>query len=121
MEGDAGTSRLNPTDAHDPSLSEVKAEDSGESEVGTDQAGSEVKAEDSGGSEVGPDQASSVVKAEDSGESEVGTEDGDSPTRPPVVERGPSRLGRGWFIGITAALLVLAGGVGAGGYFAMRT
>jgi Mce-associated membrane protein len=36
-------------------------------------------------------------------------------------ERIPSRLGRGWLIGITAALLVLAGGVGAGGYLALRS
>jgi Mce-associated membrane protein len=101
MEGDAGAGRLNPTDARDPSLSEVKTEDSGESEAGTDQAGS-------------------VVKTEDSGESEAGTEDGDTPTRPPAFGRGPSRLGRRWLIGITTALLLLAGGVGAGGCFALR-
>jgi Mce-associated membrane protein len=121
MEGDAGAGRLNPTDAHDPSLSEVKTEDSGGSEVATDQAGSEVKTEDSGESEVATDQASTVVKSEDSSESEVRTEDGDSPIQPaPVVERVPSRLGRGWLMGVTAALLLLAGGVGAGGYFALR-
>ena len=33
----------------------------------------------------------------------------------------PSRLGRTWFIGIAAALVVLAGGVGAGGYLALRS
>jgi Mce-associated membrane protein len=32
----------------------------------------------------------------------------------------PSYLGRGWFIGIAAALLLLAGGMGVGGYFAWR-
>ncbi len=35
MEGDAGASRLNPNETDDSS-SEVKAEDSAESEVGTD-------------------------------------------------------------------------------------
>jgi Mce-associated membrane protein len=33
----------------------------------------------------------------------------------------PSRLGRGWLIGITAALLMLAGGAGAGGYLTLRS
>jgi Mce-associated membrane protein len=37
------------------------------------------------------------------------------------VERNPSRLGRGWLIGITAALLMLAGGVGVGGYLTLRS
>jgi Mce-associated membrane protein len=31
-----------------------------------------------------------------------------------------SRLGRGWFIGISAALVVLAAGIATGGYFALR-
>lgn len=34
---------------------------------------------------------------------------------------GTSRLGRSWFVGIAAALVVLAGGVGAGGYLALRS
>src|SRR6202012_1224074 len=33
----------------------------------------------------------------------------------------PSRLGRSWFIGIAATLIVLAGGIGAGGYLALRS
>lgn len=36
------------------------------------------------------------------------------------VERRPSRMGRGWLSGIAAALVLLAGGLGAGGYFALR-
>src|SRR5262245_45682210 len=36
-------------------------------------------------------------------------------------DRRPSRLGVGWVAGICAALLVLAIGVGVGGYFALRT
>ncbi|SRX92668.1 hypothetical protein MSP7336_00894 [Mycobacterium shimoidei] len=149
MEGDAGTSRLNPnaTDSSSSSKvesqdspSEVKAEDSSESEVGTDQTSTEVTAEDSSESEVGTDQTSAEVKAEDSSESEGGTdqtstevageelsseetaedaaesEDGDSPQ----VESNPSRLGRGWFVALIATLLVLAGGLGTAGYFALR-
>ena len=45
MEGDAGASRLNPADTDDSSSSEVKSEDSSESEVGTDQIGTEDEAE----------------------------------------------------------------------------
>ncbi len=38
----------------------------------------------------------------------------------PAVERGPSRLGLGWAAGIAAALVLFAGGVGTGGYLALR-
>jgi Mce-associated membrane protein len=51
--------------------------------------------------------------------------EGDTPSdpapEPQVVSTGrPSRLGRGWLIGTTAALLVVSAGVAAGGYFALR-
>ena len=36
------------------------------------------------------------------------------------AERGPSRLRGGWLAGIAAALLLLAGAVGFGGYLAVR-
>ena len=35
-------------------------------------------------------------------------------------ERGPSRLGRGWFLGVAAILVVVATGLAVGGYFALR-
>ncbi|OBI45977.1 hypothetical protein A5707_22695 [Mycobacterium kyorinense] len=139
MEGDAGTSRLNPTDADESSSTEVTAEDSQESEVGADQTSSEVTAEDSQESEVGADQTSSGVTAEDSQESEVGAEEatveapqptgeddesatGTEPDTESSVDAGnPSRLGRRWLVGIAATLVVLAAGLGAGGYFALRS
>jgi Mce-associated membrane protein len=111
MEGDAGTSRLNPNDADDSS------------DVGADQTSTETTAED----------LEHVTEAEDSSESEAGTEasaddlaesaedaaEGETEARD---DGGiPSRLGRSWFVGIAAALLVLAGGVGAGGYLALRS
>jgi Mce-associated membrane protein len=71
MEGDAGTSRLNPTDAED-SFDEV------------------------------------VEAPADSAPEE------DAPTSP------PSRLGRGWFVGIFILLLLLVAGVVAGGYIALH-
>src|SRR6201996_6941953 len=125
MEGDAGTSRLNPNEIDDSSSSEVKAEDSAECEAGTDQTSTEVKAEDSAECEAGTDQTSTEATeegldhdAEDSSESELDTEAGTDD----VSDGGnPSRMGRGWLVGIAAALVVLAGGVGAGGYLALKS
>jgi Mce-associated membrane protein len=92
MEGDAGASRLNPNEI----------DDSSSSEDGTDQTSIE-------DTEEGLDQ-----DAEDAAESEIDTD--------AVADDGnPSRLGRGWLIGIAAALVVVAGGVGAGGYLALRS
>jgi Mce-associated membrane protein len=131
MEGDAGASRLNPSDtdqastadvgADQPSteitaedldqLTEAKTEDSSESESSADQASAEANTDDSSESEGPADQAGTEEKAEDS---EASAEDA---AELATDERNPSRLGRGWFVGITAALLVLAVGVGAWGYF----
>jgi Mce-associated membrane protein len=72
MEGDAGTSQLNPTDADSPS-----------DEIVTE----------------APDAQAS---------------------HPEVAPPRPSRLDRGWVIGICALLLVLTAGVATGGYFALR-
>ncbi len=112
MEGDAGASRLNPHETDD-SASEVTAEDSVESEVGTDQASTEVTAEET---------PAETTEAEDSAESEAeADESAEAGTTPAAEAKNPSRLGRGWLVGITAALVVLAGGLGAGGYLALRS
>ena len=37
------------------------------------------------------------------------------------ARRGSSRLGRGWLAGISAVLVLAAGGIAAGGYFAVRS
>ena len=140
MEGDAGTRRLNPAETDDSSSAEVKSEDSSASEIGTDQIGTadeaeqtstettaeglvETEAEDVSEAEVDLDtetEAEDVSEAEAGKVTETEAEDESEGGEPPVVEGNPSRLGRGWLIGITAALLVLAGGVGTGGYFALR-
>lgn len=73
MEGDAGASRLNPTD-----------------DGSTD------------------DEIVSETPDDSAPEAEVSSED------------RPSRLSRGWFVAMFAALLVLAAGVAAGGYLALR-
>jgi Mce-associated membrane protein len=105
MEGDAGASRLNPKDT-DQTGTEATTEDSSESETATDQTTTAETATDQSGIE------------EEGGDSELSAEDAAEPAND---ERIPSRLGRGWLAGITAALFVLAGGVGAGGYLALRS
>ena len=105
MEGDAGASRLTPNDTdEDPSL---------EPDAVADDPTAEESAEDSLESDDAADPEISESDAEDLAES-ADTEAADDPG-------GPSRLGRSWFVGIAAALVLLAGGVGAGGYLALRS
>jgi Mce-associated membrane protein len=105
MEGDAGASRLTPNDTdEDPSL---------EPDAVADDPTAEESAEDSPESDAAADPEISESDAEDLAES-ADTEAADDPG-------GPSRIGRSWFVGIAAALVLLAGGVGAGGYLALRS
>jgi Mce-associated membrane protein len=97
MEGDAGASRLNPIDADDS----LKLDDPPE----TDTVAEEPSESGDGADESEP---------EDSTESESGAEH-DVP-----AARGPSRLSRGWLAAIAVLLVLCAGGIGAGGYFALR-
>jgi hypothetical protein len=127
MEGDAGASRLNP-----PPMSKMRRlrrrepKVREESDATADEINTEGTAEDSSESEVGTEQLSPEGTAEDSSESEVGTEqissDSQDEAEPSetAVERGPSRLRGRWLVGIAAALLLIAGAVGTGGYFALR-
>jgi Mce-associated membrane protein len=78
MEGDAGTSQLNPT-----------------------------------GSDTEPDaDIEAASEARDDTEEQQPAE--------PVDARRDERLGRGWFAGIIAGLILLTAGIGVGGYFALR-
>ena len=95
-----------------------RPEISEESDAATEQTDTEVTAEDSQESDAATEQTDSAVTAEDSQESEAAEEA--EAVEPSVVERGPSRLGLGWAAGIAAALVLFAGGVGAGGYLALR-
>jgi Mce-associated membrane protein len=105
MEGDAGASRLTPNDTdEDPSL---------EPDAVADDPTAEESTEDSLESDAAADPEISESDAEDLAES-ADTEAADDPG-------GRSRLGRSWFVGIAAALVLLAGGVGAGGYLALRS
>lgn len=103
MEGDAGTSRLNPINEDDSQGTDVLTEDSQESEAGTDPTDAEVTDEDSQESESGADPANLETAGE------------------PAPERGKSRVGRAWVVGIAAVLLIMAGAIAGGGYYALRS
>jgi Mce-associated membrane protein len=105
MEGDAGASRLTPNDTDEDSSLEPDA-------VAVDPTAEE-STEDSPASDDAADPEISESDAEDLAES-ADTEAADDP-------RGTSRLGRRWVVGIVAAVVLLAGGVGAGGYLALRS
>jgi hypothetical protein len=138
--------RQESDDAADETNTEVTAEDSSESEVGADQASTEVTAEDSSESDAAAEPTGTEVTAQDPAapEAEPVTEAGAAPVaedpETPEAEGDqsdaatedsvdadaetagpPSRVGRGWLAGIAAILVLLAGAVGTGGYFALRS
>jgi Mce-associated membrane protein len=112
------------------SASEVEAEDSAESAGGTDQTSTAADGTDQTSTAAdgtdqtstaadGTDQTSTAADGTDQTSSaeldtEAGTDDASD-------EGHPSRLGRGWLVGIAAALVVVAGAVGAGGYLALKS
>jgi hypothetical protein len=143
MEGDAGASRrLNPPPMpmfrrlRRPSRftgSKIEQEPA----VADDQGGPEVTAEDSAASDTEADVTEADVTEADATEEPTEADALEEPTEEPTneatkdseepeadadadVQRGPSRLGRGWLAGIAAALVLVAGAIGAGGYFALR-
>ena len=79
MEGDAGTSQLNPTDADETPSESLAVSEEEQPEV-------------------------AAHPAEDAAEA-----------------RRPARLGIGWVVSICAVLVLLAAGLGAGGYLALRS
>lgn len=118
MEGDAGTSRLNPIDTDDSLTTQDKSEDSTAPEKGADQTGPQDASEDLGDSTDG----ASDVDAEtgQSGSDGPAADDTDAGEPGVVPPRGPSRVGRGWFATIAAVLVLCAGGIAAGGYLALQ-
>lgn len=135
MEGDAGAGRLNPQPmprfrrlrrpsprsspkshqepaaADDETTPQLTDEESPETETETEATG---PAAPEAEPDAEPD-AEADPEAEAVAETEAETE-----ADAPDAERRPSRLGRGWLSGIAAALVLLAAGVGAGGYLALR-
>jgi hypothetical protein len=123
-----GRKNRQDSDVGDDQLSsEETTEGSAESEGEADQISTEETAEDSPEPEGEAGQISSEEATQDSEESEGDADAGDSAESDvdadagdTGVERRPSRLGRGWLAGIAAALVLVAGAIGAGGYFALR-
>jgi hypothetical protein len=126
MEGDAGAGRLNPPPM--PIARRLRRlsrrpgrKNRQDSEGGADETSTEVTAEES----AEPDDAGDAeqISAEETGE-ESAEPDADAGTAVDAgdtgVGRRPSRIGRGWLAGVAAALVLAAGGIGVGGYFALR-
>jgi Mce-associated membrane protein len=124
MEGDAGASRLTPNDTdEDPSFPKATGEDSAESEAGSDQTNMADAVADDPTAEESSDDSLESDDAADPEISESDAEDlAESADTDVAGDPGASsRLGRRWFVGIAAAVALLAGGVGAGGYLALRS
>lgn len=144
MEGDAGTSRLNPPPmpkfrrlrgrrpknqdpalAADPTNPDVAADEPAEPEGATEPTGSGVTADEPTDAETTaapaeePSQPGDAA-AEETGPEAAAEEPAESGAGPGEVVRRPSRMGRGWLAGIAAALVLCAAAAGAGGYFALR-
>jgi Mce-associated membrane protein len=118
MEGDAGTSRLNPTGGQERSDSGDVAggqerSDSGEL-IGLDTDASDKSAARSEELQDPP--------AEDIAEYGLGdrTVDADAETEDGPVRR-QERFGRGWLVAICACLILLTAGVAVGGFLALRS
>ena len=131
MEGDAGAGRLNPQPmprfrrlrrpsqrSSPKSHQEPAAADDETTTQLTDEESPETEAE---AEATGPAAPESEPEPEAEPEAEAVAEtEAETEAVAPDAERRPSRLGRGWLSGIAAALVLLAAGVGAGGYFALR-
>lgn len=143
MEGDAGASRLNPPPmpkfgrlsrrrlktSEEPVVEAADPDTQQSPDLGS---GSAPEAQGSTDPEAGPDPTAPEA---DTSASDGTPGDADEPKEPAVESdaahaadlvdtragRGASRLGRGWLVGIAAALLLAAGGIGAGGYLALRS
>ena len=140
MEGDAGAKRrLNPSDADDSlRTTEVTADDSARSEAETTQTADTVSTADTvtaavtaGDSSASKDASKEASRQASQDEADTATAEvpaADSPTaelkperKAGDVRRGRSRLSRAWLAGVGVLLLLIAGGIGAGGYFLLRS
>ncbi|MGO8770066.1 Mce protein [Mycobacterium sp.] len=109
MEEDAGPNRLTPPGAAD-SPAVVAVCDPAGPKTGADMPGTEAPTE------------ASEANAEDAGAGAPNAPEPTDAAGPGVAaaNSGPSRLSRRWLVAIAAALVLLAGGIGAGGYLALR-
>ncbi|WP_082978437.1 Mce protein [Mycobacterium sp. 1081908.1] len=136
MEGDAGAGRLNPppmprfrrlrrpSQRPSPKIhQEPAAADDEATTQATDEESPETGAEAAAPAALddAPEREDEAPEPEAELEAETDAETGaETEAAARDAERRPSRLGRGWLSGIAAALVLLAAGLGAGGYFALR-
>jgi Mce-associated membrane protein len=95
MEGDAGTSQLNPTEGQE----RIDPGPHSDADAAPDDA------------DATPDEESIAASQEEQPETQL----------EPADDRRPARLGIGWAVSICAVLVLLAAGLGAGGYLALRS
>ena len=127
MEGDAGTSRLNPTTDADadsaPQDPAAAADDDTVVEEKTvvddqstaDEASPDDRADDPATGDAAADNSAADSPAAGDPALEDATVDAGQ-----HADRRPTRLGRGWLTAVCAVLVLLAGGAVAGGYLAWR-
>ncbi|OBI41845.1 Mce protein [Mycobacterium colombiense] len=126
MEGDAGTSRLNPIDTDDSLITQDQNEDSAAPENGAEQTGPQDTSEDAvestdGAADTDASDSGDTAESEGATESGGASEDDAESGQPTVAApRGPSRVGRGWLAAIAAVLVLCALAVGGGGYLALH-
>jgi Mce-associated membrane protein len=127
MEGDAGTSQLNPTPVADDAERREAGEGANPTPVADDaerreagEGANPTEADDSSSEEVNPSAREEAVGHDTQPDNDEVSERSEA-VEPGVAERRPSRLGRGWLIGICAALVVLAAAAATGGYLALRS
>lgn len=145
MEGDAGTSRLNPPPmpkfrrlrgrrpkdaaAVDPVDSDATPEDAAaaadeviEPTAPEAPPAADVTAEEPPAAEMTAEEPAEPEDATEQADSDSAADEPSGADAGPgeAVDRRPSRMGRGWLAGIAAALVLCAAGVGVGGYFALR-
>lgn len=128
MEGDAGTSRLNPPPM--PKFRRLRRRRPKNQDPALVPTDPDVATEDSAGPgdaaepptpDVTPEQTSEAEVTAEAEPEAAAEEPADSGAGPgEAADRRPSRMGRGWLAGIAAALVVCAAAVGTGGYLALR-
>ncbi|WP_372513932.1 Mce protein [Mycobacterium interjectum] len=110
-----------PAAAAEETTPQETAEDSKESEDGTEQISPAVTAPDGTEQTLESEETTAEAPTPEETTAEETPEPGNEAEGGSAgAERRPSRLGRGWLAGIAAALVLLAGGLGTGGYFALR-
>jgi Mce-associated membrane protein len=98
-------------DATDETRPAEALEDAEESADATDETRPAETLEDSAESADATDETGTDAAAAESVEADTAADAGDA-----ALERGGSRLGRGWLVGIAAALVLCAGALGFGGW-----